>query len=55
MNLFTRTRQATDGSSRRLRPPLETVLIVLVLFVWAAAGIAIALLLGWHPQLGPGP
>lgn len=54
VNLLTRTRRAVETSSRRRRHTFETVLIVLVLVIWAGVGVAMALLLGWHPPLGAG-
>jgi len=30
----------------------ELVLIALVVVVWAAVGVGIALLFGWHPNVG---
>jgi len=30
----------------------ELVLIVLIVVVWAAVGIGIAMLFGWHPNVG---
>jgi hypothetical protein len=43
--------------TRRMSLPLpdrfvEMVLIALVVIVWAAVGIGIALLFGWHPNVG---
>jgi len=34
---------------------VEIALIAIVVLVWAAAGIAIALLFGWHPSLRASP
>jgi hypothetical protein len=31
---------------------VEMVLIALVVVVWAAVGVGIALLFGWHPNVG---
>jgi hypothetical protein len=31
---------------------VELVLIALVVVVWAAVGVGIALLFGWHPDVG---
>ena len=30
----------------------ELVLVVLIVVVWAAVGIGIAMLFGWHPNVG---
>ena len=31
---------------------VEVFLIVLIVVVWAAVGIGVALLFGWHPNVG---
>jgi hypothetical protein len=33
---------------------VELVLIVLIVLVWAAVGVSVALLFGWHPNVGVG-
>ena len=50
VNLFTPPR-------RSMSLPLpdhftELVLLVLIVVVWAAVGIGIAMLFGWHPNVG---
>jgi hypothetical protein len=41
---------ATAGGRRRY---VEWALIAVVFLIWAGVGVAIAVLLGWHPDLGP--
>lgn len=36
-----------------VRRYVEWTLMALVVVIWAAVGVAIALVLGWHPDLGP--
>ena len=31
---------------------MELVLVALIVLVWAAVGVGIALLFGWHPTVG---
>jgi hypothetical protein len=50
VNLFA---QPTRGRSLPLPDRfVELVLIALIVVVWAAVGIGIALLFGWHPNVG---
>jgi hypothetical protein len=50
VNLFTQ-----PPRSRSLPLPehfTELLLVVLIVVVWAAVGIGIAMLFGWHPNVG---
>lgn len=54
VNLFAQPRRQRSSRPRSLGV-LEMALIVFVVAIWAVAGIVVALLLGWHPPLAPGP
>lgn len=53
VNLFARPRRgfAVPIPTRYV----EVALIAIVVLVWAAVGVAIALLFGWHPSLRTNP
>ncbi|HXM58848.1 MAG TPA: hypothetical protein VOB72_25840 [Candidatus Dormibacteraeota bacterium] len=49
-----------DQPARGFTPPippryLELTLIALVVVIWGAVGVGIALIFGWHPSGGVGP
>ena len=51
VNLLMRAQRPSErGPVRRY---VEAALVVVVVMIWAMVGVAIALLLGWHPNLGP--
>jgi hypothetical protein len=53
VNLFV---QPARGFDLPISPRyVEVALIAFVVLVWAAVGVGIALLFGWHPPGGVGP
>ena len=51
INLFIRQQAPRQESARRRY--VEGALIAVVVLIWAAVGVFIATLFGWHPDLGP--
>jgi len=52
VNLFLRQPGAPEERGGRRRA-IEIALIAVVVVIWAAVGVGVVTLLGWHPNLGP--